>query len=861
MNPHPSVHAIASRAAPRPLSGALPLLPARHLARPRLLQRLLGGRQRVNLLHAPAGFGKSVLLNECARQAGPRGRVAWLDLRGRPLRPDDFLRRLAIVLDLDPAARNWQDDLQRLLEGGPQPLWIVLDDYPRQADAELDACVAGLLENSAADIRWWIGARRRPDWNLPRLLLQGELLELGAADLALDRDELEQLLRKQPAEAAEDEADELLGRSAGWPALLGLLALQGRLRWPEAGGGLLHDYLRREVLAPLPAPLREALRVLAHLPRFKAGLCRHLAPVGEAAFAQLEQMQLLRRLDEGSGWFALWPPLAELLRQAHDEAPPADALLAASQWFAEHGDLRQATQLALAAGSIERAVALLQDANSDQMMVEHSAVQLLRWRDELPEGLLQSSPKLILLETWALILCARLDEAMACLQGLSRFLPRPDAHRQRLCLAHYQATLGVLQRQFALPDARRNCSDALQHLEERFWGQHILCHQALAQQAMVEGDLTVARQHCQAGLRLSRRHANLCFEALLSVEHIHLLALSGEHRHALDYAEQMLAELRKHAHGGPMSARLHVLRGELLALRGDDTGAEAGLQRGLREAEESQDAYLLYAYHALISLACERGEVERAHQLLLAAERRMQRLCIPEIRYREVLRLARARLCLASGEPARARDELLGVLAELGLNPLLAPTGFYDLQYRVRLLLAQAHDELGETTRASHELQALQRDCQRLGLRSLACETQLRLAETLHALDQAAAEEHLREALQDCRRLSLLRPLARLQRNDASWSRQLLAQLPALAPANRAPGTAEAQPAPAEMLSQRELEVLELIAQGCSNQEIAEQLEISLHTVKTHARRINIKLEVERRTQAVARAKASGLLA
>jgi LuxR family maltose regulon positive regulatory protein len=64
----------------------------------------------------------------------------------------------------------------------------------------------------------------------------------------------------------------------------------------------------------------------------------------------------------------------------------------------------------------------------------------------------------------------------------------------------------------------------------------------------------------------------------------------------------------------------------------------------------------------------------------------------------------------------------------------------------------------------------------------------------------------------------------------------------------------------AEALSSRELAVLKLIAQGCSNQEISEQLFISLHTVKTHARHINSKLGVERRTQAVARAKALGVL-
>ncbi|MDF3931527.1 LuxR C-terminal-related transcriptional regulator [Pseudomonas citronellolis] len=856
MNHHPSAQAIG-RPACRPLSGALPLLPARHVPRPRLLQRLLNGRQRVNLLHAPAGFGKSVLLNECARQAGPRGRVAWLDLRGRPLAVDDLLTRLAIVLDLNPASAGWREELRRLLDSQAQPLWIVLDDYPRQADDALDACLAQLMEQGSAELRWWIGSRRRPDWNLPRLLLQGELLELDAHELALDHEELGNLQRHALGESREEERDDLLQRSAGWPALVGLLGLQGHRRWPEGGSSLLHDYLRREILAGLPTSLRGALKVLAHLPRFKAGLCRQLSEVGEVAFEQLERLQLLQPLEDGPGWFSLLAPLAELVRRDTTEAFPADTLLQASHWFAEHDDLRQATQLALAAGAVERAVELLQNANSDQMIVEQSAVQLLLWRDRLPAGLLQSSPQLVLLETWALIVCARLDEAMDCLQTLARFMPRRDPGSQRRCLAHYQATLGVLQRQFAIADARRNCSEALLYLDERHWGQHILCHQALAQQAMVEGDLTGARQHCQIGLRLSRRHGNLCFEALLSIEHIHLLALSGELRHALDYADQMLAELRKGGHRGPMLARLRVLRGELLALTGDERG-ESVLRQGLEEAEDCQDAYLLYAYHALIAQACERGDAERAHQLLLVAERRMQRLCIPEIRYREVLRLARARLQLADGEPAQARDELLDVLQELRHNPLLAPTGFYDLQHQARLLLAQANTALGDTLRASQELAALHRDCQALGLRSLACESRLSLAEVLHRLELAGAEEHLQEALQDCRRLSLLRPLAQLRRDGPSWARQWLAELVG--------GPVQTQPldgvaAPVEALSQRELEVLGLIAQGCSNQEIAEQLEISLHTVKTHARRINIKLDVERRTQAVARAKASGLLA
>ena len=63
-----------------------------------------------------------------------------------------------------------------------------------------------------------------------------------------------------------------------------------------------------------------------------------------------------------------------------------------------------------------------------------------------------------------------------------------------------------------------------------------------------------------------------------------------------------------------------------------------------------------------------------------------------------------------------------------------------------------------------------------------------------------------------------------------------------------------------EPLSQRELEILQLIAQGLSNREIGERLFLALDTVKGHNRRIYGKLQVQSRTEAVARARELGLL-
>ncbi|MNP44809.1 Transcriptional regulatory protein DegU [compost metagenome] len=101
----------------------------------------------------------------------------------------------------------------------------------------------------------------------------------------------------------------------------------------------------------------------------------------------------------------------------------------------------------------------------------------------------------------------------------------------------------------------------------------------------------------------------------------------------------------------------------------------------------------------------------------------------------------------------------------------------------------------------------------------------------------------------ECERLGMAQPLRALQRRQPQWQVLLRTDKVEICEAR--------QDSP---LSNRETAVLELIAQGCSNREIAERLRISLHTVKTHARRINVKLGLERRTQAVAMAKAEGWL-
>lgn len=848
----------------------LPRLPPCVVSRPALLQRLLASESRLRLLCAPAGTGKSVLLGQCARHTPAAAERLWLDLGGRSLTPAQWCRRLATALQLPNDDANEAGLIERLHERAGR-LWIFIDDYPRQADDELDACLDRLFAAAPAQVTWWVSSRRAPAWNLPRLLLQGDLLELKGEELALDEEGLVELLAALQVNLADDVRQALLHSSEGWLAAIRLLlldadeeALRQRL---QAGCPLLRDYVQREVLADLDDELRSDLHALALLPRFALSLCEHLLEGrGAELLSELQRRQLfVRSLDSSGTWFRLWRPLANVLRSLPSGPMPAPIHVRACQWFARHGDIREAVEHALQAGQVEVAVNYLQRFSQEQLLQGHSVAQLLQWREELPAWLFASSPRLIVLQAWALIICARFDEARACTEALTHFLPQPDARRQRKLLAHWQALSGVLARQCGRRDARQHCLEALQVLDDSGWSQRILCYQALAQQYLAENALGQAQQALDEGLRLSRLHGSLIYEALLNTDRCLLLEMQGEAGRAAELAEQSLALLRGRVSHSPVVGRLLLLRASLLARQGLDEMAQQAYRQGLQEAEFCEDAYTISGYLGLVELAEACGDLDEAYQWLQKAERVMQCSHVPEVRYRGVLQLQAGRMLLRQEQYVRAREVFAQTLQQLQQRQQLAPSGFYDLLPRLRRYLAVSDLLLGHHAAAEHALRLLLDECQMAGHRSLTCECRVALAESLllQGHDEQA-EALLQQALGEARQLRLLRPLLELQQRQPQWLERLLPGEAGQSLHQRlfqpAPRLDEPASAGTALLSSRELAVLQLIAQGCSNQEIADRLFISLHTVKTHARRINVKLGVQRRTQAVAMAKAYGLM-
>lgn len=867
---HDNVRVLPGRHS-RLLGAVLPRLPVAHVPRPRLFRNLLAGDSKLTLICAPAGYGKSVLLAECMRHASQHARVIWLDLLGHALTPVELLVRLVAALELPCGDGEPDNELAQLVSRVMRPTWIVLDDYPRGDNVAFDNCLEQLLERSPQTLRWWIGSRRRPDWSLPRLLLQGGVQEVSALDLAFNEQEIGELLTLHKLDRQDDQLTRLQ-HCDGWPADICLQLIEeeaaGLTQRQLPGASLMQEYIRREVLGDLSPIQRESLCVLAHIPRFSAQLCRYvLVSTGdEQVLDQLMQRQLLVSTVESDGrWYRLVQPIASRLRLPPFERLIARSHILACQWFAQNGMVREAVEHALLAGQPETAASYLQRYGEDQLLIGQSVSQLLRWRDELPPNLFFSTPRLIILQAWALIICTRLDEVEDCIAELARFFPQPDAHSQQQLLAQYQVVVGVWHRQCGLRSAKQYCQEALPVFDEAAWSQQILCHQALAQQAASELDLPLALKHCLEGLSLAKEHRNLLFETLLSVDHVHLLMMQGECETAQNQVGQTLQLLRDAQVRGPLYARLLMLNGSLQAHSGDFVRARSTLHEALQEAEFCEDANLLFGYLGLAQLAIEEDRLELADKLLRDAEQQMLRYRVPQVRYSNALKHARGELCLRSGRAEQALLIFAEVRRDLEAETLLAPSGFYDLLLKTRLGQATAEIAHGDLELAQAGLHDLLKDCLGGGYLLLATQVRIRLAEALEqAGEHERADEYLLTALFDAQRQQQVRPVLMLQRHEERWLDQLLLAYEELLPLRQrllssnepVPGL----PPSLQTLSKRELSVLGLIAKGHSNQQIADALFISLHTVKSHARRINAKLGVKRRTQAVALAKEQGLI-
>ena len=819
--------------------GFMPRLSAHHLLRPRLAEPLLAAPVRVKLLCAPGGSGKSALLAECALQAPAGCQVYWLPLNGVALSPLDLCRRLAQNLGL-----AFTDEATLLSDLGrwPTSAWVFLDDFCRLPTPQTDALLDRLLTASSPSLTWWLGARRRPACNWPRLLLDDELLE-GGTELAFTLEEIQQLLPLGQS------PDSVLQFSAGWCAGVRISLL---------GDGhpqkTLLDYLQHELFSTLPPELTEAWRVLAHMPRFNPGLCEHLFGFGDRDhyLRELQALGAFIQPWDDTEWLQVFPPLARLIR---DDPWPAKRSWhrRACQWFTAEQDWQAAFEHALLAEEYEVAVSLLQHFSFEDLFRQQNAVLLLRLHEQHGEELMLGSAQLVGLVTAALLFAGRFDQAAQCIDQLARFAPQPTAVQQRSLLARWQAQWGwLLHLGGDAERSREHFLEALQALPDSAWTSRLMCLSGLTQQALLRGELDVAQALSREALCLARAHGSLLLEALLELDHAQLLEQRGAPYRAQSLLENVQAMLLKQRlKAGPLVGRIALRRGHLALRQGQDSLAAECFESGMKMCLHSQDKRVLYGFLGLALLAANRGDYAGAFVQLREAERLMQQRQVPDTVYRAVLLLVSGHFWLQQGRAELTVEAMRRVLRHFrGPQAKQAPPATLELIPRLEYLLVLAEVKLGCAEQPVARMTALLEAAHQRGMLCLETELHLVLGEVAWQVgDPGQARRSLQTGLELAARCQVQQAIRELRLRSPG----LLSEL-GMEPQAAVSGTAE------NPLSQRELEVLQLIALGNSNLEIADRLFISLHTVKTHARRIHSKLGVERRTQAVAKAKTLGLM-
>jgi LuxR family transcriptional regulator, maltose regulon positive regulatory protein len=898
---------------PRPQPGFVP--------RPRLVQALSQGlaRGRV-LICAPAGFGKTSLLADWASNGGRP--VAWLGLDAGDNDPARFWRYVVAALDQAqpgiverlgallgaPAPRSFEGLATAVINDlAAQPardeVLLVLDDYHLVDAGPVHESVAFLLENLPPGLVLVVSGRSDPPLPLPRLRARGQLAELRAAELRFTTEEAAALLGTAARQVLpEDAVAALTARTEGWAAGLQLAALSLRGRTNAAGfvaafsgsHRFVLDYLADEVLDGQPGQVRAFLLETSVLERLSGELCDAVTGQSgsQAMLQSIERAGLfLVPLDEVRGWWRYHQLFADLLRARLEQEQPGrmrELHRAAAAWSDEHDLADDAVRHALAAGDAAWAARLV-ERHVETLLGRSEGATLRRWLSALPGESVRDRPRLCLAQAYGAAMGFQVEALEALLDDAERAFAASGAEpyaasagRPVSSLANVPAGIAFLRAVLArLRGDPALASDynrqALAQLGEDDWLMRYLVrwNQAAAdwlggrpgsaERGLTEvlAELRAAGQFFAGFLAMRVRYD------LGQVQHArgNLAAALATYRQALEEAD----ESSQTAITGPT----HVGLAQILYERDEVAAALDHATRGVtlcRQLTFTQSlatglavvARIRHAHGdaaAAIAAMGEAGQVELSSQVVALLNP------VPSLR---------ARLLLAQGDVSAAAQWAKAA----GLSPEDEPDYPREPAYLLlaRVLLAQ--DRPGPALTLLQRLLAAAASQGRVG--------NVIEIQALQALALTARGDHAGAlgALAEAVTLACPQGYVRVFADEGAPMRAVLSRLSAARKDQRAPardidpdylarllracGQAGAAPpsrraaAPlpgmAEPLTDREVEVLWLLAAGRSNQRIAHELVVALDTVKKHVTHVLGKLGAANRTEAVARARQLGLI-
>ncbi|MBN2389073.1 MAG: hypothetical protein JXR84_00020 [Anaerolineae bacterium] len=882
--------------------------------RPRLLERLDEGTQsegfakqsisfvrKLTLISAPAGFGKTTFLANWINQTNRR--VAWLSLDAEDNDPVRFWFYLIAALQtvragigqagLAELQSPQSPSIESVLTGLVNEIidtdlaWIlVLDDFHVITEPDINHGLVFLLEHLPPQMHLILATRADPPWPLARLRARGRMIELRTEDLRFTADEAAVFLNTCVGLNLSSADVALLdARTEGWIAGLQLAALSMRGRKDVPGfikaftgtHRFVLDYLVEEVLDQQSPGIQEFLLKTSVLERMTAPLCDVVTDGSDSQtiLIQLDRDNLfLIPLDGGRRWYRYHHLFADLLRGRLELTQPDRVPTLhrrASQWYEEKGLIAEAVGHALAANDIERVVRLV--AGNALSLIYHGELRaLMRQLAALPDEVVCSQPWLCVARAWTLAYAGEFDGVEPLLQQAEESLAGLDEHKGEPALGETEGRRMVGHiatiRAYAaalkgeMSQAAELAREALQHLPAGDWMVRGYTTTLLGAVLRPCGDLVAAAEACDEAITISQAAGDSYFAAVALCDLAALHFVRGELRKAAAACQdvQQIAD-RYGQRGGrplPVLGYAYIRLSAVLREWNDLETAMHYAREGLELCEQwGQADVLVYGYSEVAKVLQASGDADGALNTIQKGKWIASSVS-PWPGLHVVAE--QARLWLAQGNLGAASRWALE--NGLGIHDTLSFQHLFRYIVLVRVLIAQgafhkAVQLLARLLEAAEMAGANGYVIEILVLQALAQHAQCKMDTALTALERvlslAEPEGYVRTFIDEGAPMKELLRQAVTRGIAPQYVSRLLSAL----------GETPSQPHTAtfiEPLSERELEVLQLLTTQLPHAEIAAELYVSINTVRSHVKNIYSKLDVHNRMEAVQRAEKLGLV-
>jgi LuxR family maltose regulon positive regulatory protein len=785
----------------------------------------------------------------------------------------------------EPIAISLINDITQL----ESSLILVLDDYHVIESEKIHAGMGYLLEHQPPNFHILLVTRADPSISLARLRAHNQLIEIRAEELQFSLEEAATLLNEKMGLNLDSEQVAALNtHTESWVVGLQLAALsmKGKPSYEtfinEFTGGhkFILDYLIEEVLVNLPGVQREFMLRTSILDRFCSGLCQAVTgdPSSQQMLDEIWKGNLfLIPLDKDGRWFRYHHLFAEvlqaLLEQGHSDELTALHLKAAA-WFESEGHPGEAVDHGLRSRNMQAATDLFLKYWTP-FLHRGEVATVLRWLDALPEEAGKDNPLISLARCWALFLGwqnsaieRNLDQATAVYERLVGE-GRLNRIQQDQIVAQLAMMRSVVARDRGdhamsvayVEEAARLIPEDMTEVVGTAWNM-------LAAARAGSGDFDGAIKAYARGISLSHAVGNLVGAYGCIYGQIMYMLIQGRLNEAEDFCRSSIEGAIREGHGEfPATGWLHIAMARIDLETGRLEEAEVSLRDGLRIALPGGFSEAVRAGRYLqVHLSALRGDLEAAEAILKDTAGIVNAIDQPYLTGE--LNWNWAIFSLNTGDLDTAHEKLQ-ILNEKGgitkhANLLLWHRWLYP-----RLLCEEGHyeealaalDEMINRARAVHSTGEL--------IRMLAMQTL--------ALEGIGDHEKAQDALREAVGLAApegyiwlwlnagpgIEPLLLDLKDDGDISQSFYPYLDAVLKSSQTAFGRSAQLQPdmhTDLLTPRELEILHLISKGYSNPEIADELVVTINTIKKHTSNIYGKLGVGSRTQAIARAYELNLL-